>query len=66
MYVFYEKCFVRNDEMNKLQHPDNELIVQRSARRIFIFYMVNVDPLEIYGFFSIDMTTQWQWSNSDV
>ena len=21
MYVFYEKCFVRNDEINKLQRP---------------------------------------------
>ena len=23
MYVFYEKCFVRNDEINKLQLTNN-------------------------------------------
>ena len=42
MYIFYEKCFVRNDEINKLQQLSDLSMINFSSSFLFRLFLHNM------------------------
>ena len=42
VYVFYEKCFVRNDEINKLQQLSDLSMINFSSSFLFRLFLHNM------------------------